>query len=74
MVKKVLTLAILLVSLASVAVADEYVRGYFRKDGTYVQPHWRSSPDSNPHNNYSYPGNVNQHAGERAAGNPDTVI
>ena len=29
------------------------VRGYFRKDGTYVQPHTRTAPDGNPYNNLS---------------------
>ena len=43
--------------------SDVYVRGHYRSDGTYVQPHYRSAPDENPYNNYSYPGNVNPHAG-----------
>lgn len=29
-----------------------YVKGYYRKDGTYVRPHYRSSPDSTKSNNY----------------------
>lgn len=33
--------------------SDVYVRGYFRKDGTYVSPHYRSSPDGYTWNNYS---------------------
>lgn len=33
--------------------SDVYVRGYFRRDGTYVQPHYRSSPDGIIWNNYS---------------------
>jgi hypothetical protein len=35
----------------STAWADVAVRGYFRKNGTYIQPHYRSNPDSNPNNN-----------------------
>lgn len=31
---------------------DVYVDGYSRKDGTYVEPHYRSAPDGNPYNNY----------------------
>ena len=31
---------------------DVHVRGYYRKDGTYVRPHIRSSPDSSKANNY----------------------
>jgi len=34
-----------------------WVRGYFRKDGTYVRPHFRTAPDGNPFNNFSFPGN-----------------
>lgn len=40
------------------------VRGYFRKDGTYVQPHHRSAPDGNFNNNWSTSGNVNPYTGE----------
>jgi len=50
------------------------VRGYYRKDGTYVQPHYRSDPDSNPYNNWSFPGNVNPYTGNVAPGNPDTYL
>jgi hypothetical protein len=35
------------------------IQGYYRKDGAYVQPHQRSSPDGNPLNNYGFPGNYN---------------
>lgn len=31
---------------------DVQVDGYYRKDGTYVRPHHRSSPDSDVSNNY----------------------
>jgi len=50
------------------------VKGYFRKDGTYVAPHYRSNPDSNPLNNWSFPGNVNPYTGKVAPGNPDTYL
>ena len=54
--------------------AQVHVRGYYRKDGTYVQPHQRSKPDGNPYNNYSYPGNTNPHTGKVATGNPNTYL
>ena len=50
------------------------VRGYYRKDGTYVQPYYRSNPDGNPYNNWSFPGNVNPYTGKVAPGNPDTYL
>jgi hypothetical protein len=40
------------------------VRGYYRKDGTYVQPHYRSNPDGNPYNNWSTKGNINPYTGK----------
>jgi hypothetical protein len=56
------------------AAAQTYVQEYFRSDGTYVQGHWRSSPDHSPYNNYSYPGNTNPYTGKMAAGDPDTYL
>jgi hypothetical protein len=39
--------------LTSFAFAkDVSVKGYYRKDGTYVRGHTRSSPDSSKSNNY----------------------
>lgn len=60
----------LIACAASTAFADEYVRGYYRKDGTYVQPHHRTTPDSNPYNNYSTQGNVNPYTGQAGTVNP----
>jgi len=40
------------------------VKGYTRKDGTYVQPHNRSAPDGNFNNNWSTKGNVNPYTGK----------
>jgi hypothetical protein len=31
---------------------DVYVRGYYRKNGTYVQPHYRTAPNSTTSDNY----------------------
>ena len=43
--------------------ADTRVRGYTRKDGTYVRGHYRSDPDSTVRNNWSYRGNINPYTG-----------
>ncbi len=48
---------------ASVAFADQYVNGYTRTDGTYVAPHYRSSPNATVRDNYSYKGNTNPYTG-----------
>lgn len=50
--KSIIAAAVLAVMSASV-MADVHVRGYYRDNGTYVQPHVRTAPDSNPCNNYS---------------------
>lgn len=34
------------------AFSDEYVSGYYKKDGTYVSGHTRSSPNANRYDNY----------------------
>lgn len=38
--------------MAQTAFADTNVNGYYRKDGTYVAPHVRSSPNSSKSDNY----------------------
>jgi len=67
---KMLCLLFLLVMGATTVFADEYVRGYTRSDGTYVAPHYRSSPDSSYNNNYSTRGNTNPYTGERGTNSP----
>lgn len=54
--------------------AQVKVSGYYRKDGTYVQPHERSNPDGNPYNNYGYPGNYNPNTNEISTGDPNTYL
>jgi hypothetical protein len=46
------------------------VRGYFRKNGTYVQPHTRSNPDGRTYNNWSSKGNVNPYTGKEGTKDP----
>ena len=76
--KRIIILTILVLTILSLFVsavyADVWVNGYTRKNGTYVQGYWRSSPDSDPTNNFSYPGNVNPYTGKVAPGNPETYL
>ena len=51
-----------------------WVNGYYRKDGTYVRGHYRTAPDGNPTNNYSFPGNYNPNTGKITPGNPQTYL
>lgn len=48
----------------STASADTYVNGYYRKDGTYVKPHYRSDPNGSKMDNWSTKGNVNPYTGQ----------
>jgi len=59
---------------STVSGGSVHVRGYYRKDGTYVQPHVRTAPDGNPLNNFSFPGNYNPYTGKMAAGDPVTYL
>ena len=60
------TIVCSLVLLSSTfAVANEWVNGYYRSDGIYVQGHYRSSPDSSRYDNYSSKGNVNPYTGKK---------
>lgn len=52
---KVLTIifAIIAIVTANNAHAQyKRVNGYYKSNGTYVEPHLRSAPDGNPYNNY----------------------
>ncbi len=42
---------------------DVKVKGYYKKNGTYVKPHYRSAPDSSINNNWTTRGNVNPYTG-----------
>lgn len=71
---RTLLILIVLMLLASAVEAQVYVRPHARRDGTYVPGHYRSKPDGNPHNNYSYPGNVNPYTGRVAPGEPNKYL
>jgi len=54
----------------TIATAQTHVDGHYRRDGTYVPPHYRTSPDGNTFNNWSTRGNVNPYTGERGTVDP----
>lgn len=52
-------------SLSAQAVAqDVWVRPYYRTDGTFVQGHYRTSPNFTVQDNFSYKGNYNPYTGQ----------
>ena len=56
---------LLLLAFVTPCLASTYVRGYTRRDGTYVQGHYRSNADSTKLNNYSTQGNYNPYTGQQ---------
>jgi len=64
----IITLAAVL--MAVLAMADTYVDGYFKQDGTYVAPHVRSAPDNSYNNNYNTQGNYNPYNGRQGTERP----
>jgi len=57
-------------AFANVAEARVRVKGYYRpKSGTYVQPHYRSSPNRNKFDNWSTKGNYNPYSGKSGTRN-----
>lgn len=58
--------ALFMLSVSSTPVdAASRVRGYTKSNGTYVQPYYRSSPNSYKFDNYSSRGNYNPYTGKR---------
>lgn len=59
-------------SLVSVPRAEalQRVKGYTTKRGTYVAPHFKSSPNKSKFDNFSTKGNVNPFNGKKGTVNP----
>jgi hypothetical protein len=66
-------IAAVLAVLSAATFADTYVKPYVRKDGTYVQGHYRSNADGNVYNNYSTQGNTNPYTGQSGTVNPNNA-
>ncbi|TSC90015.1 MAG: hypothetical protein G01um10145_446 [Microgenomates group bacterium Gr01-1014_5] len=55
---------------ASKAEALQRVGGYTKKSGTYVAPHYKSSPNKSKFDNFSAKGNINPFTGKKGTVNP----
>ena len=53
----------LMTSVMSFAQSTKYQKGYYRKDGTYVQGHYKTQSDRTNHNNFSTSTNANPYTG-----------
>ena len=62
-----------MISVTSYA-KDVHVNGYYKKNGAYVEPHYRSSPDSSKSNNWSTQGNYNPYTGKQGTVDVDDGV
>lgn len=67
------TLFVLCLLPAISFAGSHHTKGYFKKDGTYVTPHYQTNPDSNPYNNYSSKPNINPYTGQAGTVDPQQV-
>lgn len=65
----VIVFALVVASSAS-AAKTQNVKGYTKKDGTRVESHKRTAPDSSRTNNWSTKGNVNPETGKKGTVDP----
>lgn len=72
MFKQFFAAAFAVVSLAYALPADaqQRVDGYTRRDGTYVQPYTRSTPNNSYNDNWGVRGNQNPYTGQMGTGSP----
>ena len=61
--KKIFFFASLMFGIGISAQNTYYQQGYTRKDGTHVQGHDKTRPNSSNHDNYSTQGNSNPYTG-----------
>ncbi len=55
---------------ASPCFGTTHVHGYTKKDGTYVAPHNRTSPNGTQRDNWSSKGNTNPYTGKEGTREP----
>lgn len=50
--------------------AASRVKGYTKKNGTYVAPHYKTPPNKSKFDNFSTKGNINPYTGKKGTVNP----
>lgn len=70
MKRLVSVLALSALAAGAFAQSEHYVNPYYRSDGTYVQGHHQTNPDSSRTNNWSSQGNTNPYTGQAGTVNP----
>ena len=64
MKKTILSFFASLLVVATYAQSETHVDGYYRSNGTYVEPHYRTMPNNTTSDNWSTVGNQNPHTSE----------
>ena len=64
--KAILFFVSIAVASSAFAAGSKFNSGYIRRDGTYVQPHFKSAPNSTKFDNYSTAGTPTHTQGSRA--------
>lgn len=60
-------------ALPITVTAAEHVRGHYNDYGTYVAPHYRSSPNSTTYDNWSTRDNYNPYTGSIGTRSPSSA-
>lgn len=68
--KLALAIAASLCVSSAAAAKDTYVKPYVKADGTYVQGHYKTSPNGTRLDNYSTSPNYNPYTGRQGTVNP----
>jgi len=68
--KKLMLALVASALIVPAASAQVHVNGYVNKNGTYVAPYYRSSPNGTTLDNYSTRGNVNPYTGKVGTKDP----
>lgn len=69
--KNLLAIAAAILAIFATSAEAGRVRGYVKKDGTYVAPHQRSKPNSTQTDNYGTKGNTNPYTGKQGTKDAD---
>ena len=51
---------------------DVSVSGYYKSNGKYVQPHYRSAPNNTKRDNFNFKGNTNPYTGRKGTKSTST--
>ncbi|MDQ2640378.1 MAG: hypothetical protein M3Y79_07350 [Pseudomonadota bacterium] len=70
--KSILLAVVAVAVTAGVHAADTYTKGYVKKDGTYVQGHYKTKANDTKLDNYSTKGNTNPYTGKKGTKDPNS--